>query len=168
MIAVTLKPVKTEDGVSEVVGTILILAVTVVLFSSIFVYVEQIPRATPPVQVYFSSSVHYSPSSDLIYENITDEGGSVILRDSTVLIIFIGSDVLRFPLDRLNVTSQEGHTSAYLEPGDTIHWSGSLANFNASQLKSLIQYAPTGQVLWQSSYSIPTTSFQGFIYDNKK
>ncbi|MGC8716329.1 MAG: type IV pilin, partial [Thermoplasmata archaeon] len=34
---------KKEKGISEVIGTILILAITVVLFSSIFYYVAVMP-----------------------------------------------------------------------------------------------------------------------------
>ncbi|MEM0167943.1 MAG: type IV pilin N-terminal domain-containing protein [Thermoplasmatales archaeon] len=144
-----LKPIRHENGVSEVFGTILIIAITVVLFSSIFVYVEQIPRATPPVQIYFNSEVGYSPSGTM-YENITDEGGSIVQISSVNLILLIGKEVLRFPLDELNVTPH----SNYLEPGDTIHFSYSLAGEQISSVESIIEYAPTGQVLWESSYSL--------------
>ncbi|MEM0138667.1 MAG: type IV pilin N-terminal domain-containing protein [Thermoplasmatales archaeon] len=146
-----LKSIRPENGVSEVVGTILIIAITVILFSSIFVYVEQIPRPTLPVQVYFSSEVSYS-ASDIMYENITDEGGSIVQLSSLTLVLLIGKDVLRFPLDELSVTP---HQSSYLEPGDTIHFSYSLAGEQISSVESIIEYAPTGQVLWESSYSVP-------------
>ncbi|MGC8645305.1 MAG: type IV pilin N-terminal domain-containing protein [Thermoplasmata archaeon] len=156
-----LKPVNEEDGVSEVIGTILILAITVVLFSAVFAYVDQIPKASSPVQVYFSSNLSYDHSTGVLYENVTDEGGSIILRNSTYFVVFTSNKVYRFSVGALNVTAQHSHHPSYLEPGDTLHWSSVLLPGGEvyGEFKTMIQYVVTGQVLWEASYnlsSLPT------------
>jgi flagellin-like protein len=48
-----------EKGVSDVIGTLLMLAITVTLFSSVFYYVSTLPP--PPSQIYSSFQVKYLP-----------------------------------------------------------------------------------------------------------
>ncbi|MVT12704.1 MAG: type IV pilin, partial [Euryarchaeota archaeon] len=49
--------IKREKGVSEVIGTLLILTITVVLFSSVFYYVATMPP--PQSRVYASFQASY-------------------------------------------------------------------------------------------------------------
>ena len=70
-----LKEIRREEAVSEVVGTILILAITVVLFAAIFFYVQQFPLANPSQQVTVYPEISYNPASGILYENITLKAG---------------------------------------------------------------------------------------------
>jgi len=154
-----LKQVRGEAGVSEVVGTILILAITVVLFTAVFAYVSQIPKTSSPVQIYFSSTLSYSNSTGIIYENVTDEGGNIVLRNNTDFIVMTAGNIYRFSSWDLYVTSQFPHPSSYLEPGDTIHWSSVLLDGKklSGELRTMIQYTITGQILWEATYNISST-----------
>ena len=59
---------KKEKGVSEVIGTLLILTITVILFSSVFYYVATMPP--PKSQVYASFQASYSINNEG-FANIT-------------------------------------------------------------------------------------------------
>lgn len=78
-------------GVSEIVGDILILAITVVLFTSIFFFVNTIP--TPNNQKYanFSASVEpfYSGSNpgNSYVLNITNQGGQSLQSSTTTVVV---------------------------------------------------------------------------------
>lgn len=86
-----------ESGVSEVIGTILILAMTVVLFSSIIIWVTNIP--TPTAQTRLDMESTMSP----VYNNLGVEIGV------NITIRHLGGDRL-FPLPtRIYVTSQRGN-----------------------------------------------------------
>src|SRR2546430_17645414 len=62
-----------EAGVSEVIGTILILAMTVVLFSSIIIWVSSIPVPTAQTRLDMESSMNpvYNTGGGEVGVNIT-------------------------------------------------------------------------------------------------
>ncbi len=79
-----------ESGVSEVVGTILILAMTVVLFSTIIIWVSSIP--TPVAQTRLDVQGTLTPKyvsgieqGDWI--NLTHEGGEALQPSTTVIYV---------------------------------------------------------------------------------
>ena len=79
-----------ESGVSEVVGTILILAMTVVLFSTIIIWVSSIPTPVAQTRVDIQSSL--IPQYDGGLEagdwiNLTHVGGESLPAGETVLYI---------------------------------------------------------------------------------
>ncbi len=80
-----------ESGVSEVVGTILILAMTVVLFSTIIIWVSSIPTPVAQTRVDIQSSLipQYGTGGNETgdWVNLTHEGGESLPAASTVLYI---------------------------------------------------------------------------------
>ncbi len=77
----------TRKGVSDIIGNLLILAITVTLFSSILMYVSSMPGPSEKVYSDFTStldirSTHY-------WVNITHQGGEVLEDYKTAIYIFI-------------------------------------------------------------------------------
>jgi len=84
-----------ESGVSEVIGTILILAMTVVLFSTIIIWVTNIP--TPSSQ----SRLDMESTMNPVYAGVTEIGVNITVRH-------LGGDRLQPGPTRVYVTSQRG------------------------------------------------------------
>ena len=83
-----------ESGVSEVVGTILILAMTVVLFSTIILWVSNIPTPVAQTRVDIAASLtpNYVLQGGLQVEqgdwvNMTHQGGESMLASTTAIYI---------------------------------------------------------------------------------
>ena len=84
-----------ESGVSEVIGTILILAMTVVLFSTIIIWVTNIP--TPTAQ----SRLDMESTMNPFYVGVVENGVNITVRH-------LGGDRLQPGPTRVYVTSQRG------------------------------------------------------------
>lgn len=82
-----------DSGVSEVVGTILILAMTVVLFSTIIVWVTSIPTPTAQTRVDLLgglSPLYNAGGSELgDWINITHQGGESMPAGTTVIYVLV-------------------------------------------------------------------------------
>ncbi|UCE80770.1 MAG: type IV pilin N-terminal domain-containing protein, partial [Methanobacteriota archaeon] len=75
-------------GVSEVVGNILILMITVVLFSSIVMYVNQIPVPETTTKADFAASVTFETAGTTTASLTVTHAGGVVL-DSAQTAVFI-------------------------------------------------------------------------------
>ena len=97
------KPVtlrRDRRGVSELIGTMLILGMTVVLFSSIIIWVNSFPAPTAAVRLDFEGSLSFDlDAANSQYANIT--------------VVHKGGDVLEYHTTRiyLRVTSLSGSTT---------------------------------------------------------
>ena len=79
-----------RQGVSEVIGTILTLAITVVLFSTIIVMVNMFPPPGDNVFTDFSASIKWIDGGGA-YIEVTQAGGTTMEFNSTRIIVSIGS-----------------------------------------------------------------------------
>jgi len=77
----------TRKGVSDIIGNLLILAITVTLFSSILMYVSSMPGPSEKVYSDFTSTLDIN--SDHYYVNITHKGGQVLEDYKTAIYLFI-------------------------------------------------------------------------------
>jgi FlaG/FlaF family flagellin (archaellin) len=75
-----------NKGVSDIVGNILILAITVTLFSTLFYWVGTLPSPTPSVSTQFTASI-ITTGSQISEITITDLGGSPLYNASTIIYI---------------------------------------------------------------------------------
>ncbi len=89
MVVLQRKTIDDEEGVSEVVGAILTLAITVVLFSSVFAGVQNL--SGPDREIHLSLEYDYEENSDAIYINLTHDGGEN-LEGSETAIYLSGTD----------------------------------------------------------------------------
>ncbi len=76
-----------RQGVSDIIGTILILAITVTLFSSIFFFVSTLPGPPAQSNSQFSASLGVSPAGHITDVNITYNTGPVLHNDSTAIYL---------------------------------------------------------------------------------
>ncbi len=65
-------------GVSDIIGTILILAITVTLFSSIFFFVNSLPGPTAQSTSQFTASTSVSSSGNYLFLNVSYTAGPVL------------------------------------------------------------------------------------------
>jgi FlaG/FlaF family flagellin (archaellin) len=70
---------RNDSGVSEVIGNILILMITVILFSSIIAFVQQMPVPEQVTKVDFSASITFSDNSRHANLTLVHAGGKVLL-----------------------------------------------------------------------------------------
>jgi hypothetical protein len=77
-------------GVSDVIGNLLILAITVTLFSSIFWFVSSMPGPSEKVYTDFSSSI--IPNDDGANISITNKGGEALENDRILIYLFDGDE----------------------------------------------------------------------------
>jgi len=89
---------RSEEGVSEVVGTILTLGITVVLFTGVFAAVTNLPEPQETTHVDFKAEI----DGQLL--NITHIGGSPLPSSSTSIFLLVGGSSYNFRLDDEKVT----------------------------------------------------------------
>lgn len=82
---------KDEGGVSEVVGNIMILGITVVLFSGIIAFVQQMPVPEQTTKADFVASLVFS--SNYRHANLTLEhaGGKVLSVDKVLILVTVNN-----------------------------------------------------------------------------
>jgi Archaeal Type IV pilin, N-terminal/FG-GAP-like repeat len=95
-----------EGGVSEVIGNILILMMTVVLFSGIIAFVQQMPVPEQSTKADFSASISFS--SNYRHANLTmvHAGGKVL--DSKIVKIVINVDNVNYAYNLSDDTGFSG------------------------------------------------------------
>ncbi|MEF8873328.1 MAG: CARDB domain-containing protein [Candidatus Thermoplasmatota archaeon] len=110
-----------DEGVAEVVGNILTLAVTVVIFTSVFAAVTQLEG--PDEEPHLEFDVEYEYTLDADYLNITHIGGkSLDLEDHTFIIVVDNdsvSDSATYEIEDGQVTTTSDDSSFTI--GEEVH-----------------------------------------------
>jgi len=162
---------KKEKGVSEVIGTLLILAITVTLFSSVFYYVSTIPTPTP--QVYSSFSYNYNINTNSTMDlTVTNTGGQALMLSSTQLMLVFqnnkGTKVITHMLSEKNFSSQIN--SSYFGVGKSFTYHSWWDNVSGiTYLTTIYVYLidkQNSQIVWYTVLqgSLPTVKVVGFSY----
>jgi len=87
-----------NKGVSEIIGTILMLAITVVLFSSIMVFVTNMPTPIMRPTADFLSSVTFTTTPTTSGTvTLTHNGGEALNDYETQLLVIVNNNVLPAP-----------------------------------------------------------------------
>ena len=85
------KRYKRKSAVSDILGNILILAITVTLFSTLFYWVSTIPSPPPSIKADFYTQLGLkqlsSGSVELTYIHIIDIGGNALYNSGTIIYI---------------------------------------------------------------------------------
>lgn len=158
-----------ESGVSEVVGTILILAITVVLFSVVILWVSTIPTPVAQSRLDIQSSlapiyVSGVETKDII--NLTHEGGEALNALSTVIYVTdvkpngaTTTDTLHLRLYVFNAALGKG--DGLIDGSDTIWNVGERWQYQNEAMRSSDNITVTivdmtkGLVLWTSPVNPP-------------
>lgn len=163
----------TRKGVSDIIGNILILAITVTLFTSILWFVSSMPGPAEKVYTDFASNTAYN-SNGTIWVNITHKGGATLESYRTNIYLIIGNEPRTLKLSDGLPTGSTGWTTgstwSYLmdEPeslttyisimvvdteANTVVWSSSLRGDNQSAMNNPI-FGDRGMT--------PTPTFSGY------
>ena len=76
-----------ESGVSEIIGNILILMITVILFSSIMAFVQNMPMPEQLTKATFSAGITFTANGTKANLTITHAGGSSMKTAQTMIIV---------------------------------------------------------------------------------
>lgn len=131
-----------EKGVSEVIGTILILAITVVLFATIFTYVQHIPSPQKSPELIIQSSISVVGNNTII--QLTDLSGNLFSSNSTYIDVFYNGAIKSIPIFEITRKQTFG-------PGDNLTLNLSaygIQVYNTSSLQLLIFSKQYNQILW--------------------
>ena len=74
-------------GVSEIIANLLILGITVTLFSSVLMFVTQMPPPKQEVYTDFSATTEIQPATGNCWINVTNKGGQVLSDFRTKIYI---------------------------------------------------------------------------------
>ena len=121
-----------RSAVSEILGNILILGITVALFTSVMAFVSAIPEPPEPVSATFDAQL----SSDIL--SITHTGGSDLLYGNVMIVVTADGRQSSFMLSEGSFSSAD---SSYLwKQGAT--WALNLTDFNGRFESSEDPYIP--------------------------
>jgi hypothetical protein len=141
-----------KDAVSEIVGTLLTVSVTVVLFSGIMFYVATMPQPKGSTSASFKGESAFYTSSGLTYAvvNITQMGGQALPgSDTRVMLMVDGTS--------RDLSLAQGNVSRDWVPGVT--WSCTVSVKSATvSIHGIIYQKSVGDVIWQGSVSDTTPS----------
>lgn len=109
----------TRKGVSEIIGNLLILAITVTLFTSILYFVSSMPGPAEKVYTDFSSNVALNPNGTA-WVNMTHKGGETLGDFKTNIYLFQDNQIKVLHIKDGIAGSQDWRTGAtwsYLASG---------------------------------------------------
>ncbi len=150
---------KKEKGVSEVLGSILILLITVMLFSTVFYYVSTMP--TPHQRIYAQFDANLKIEQDAngnYYLNITvkNVGGESLVDWRTMFIIVIDFTAKQHMLSWSNFSKQPFDKDGKFSQGESFYYNSSWDGFvypQVEDVKSLnvgvtLLDKNTGDIIW--------------------
>ncbi|MGC9059798.1 MAG: CARDB domain-containing protein, partial [Thermoplasmata archaeon] len=132
-----------RSGISEVIAQILILAITVTLFSTIFMWVQAMPPPQSAPKTELKASLEIKGAGPFTYYiNMTHLNGEPLFNHSTKIYITVISDNSVYTL---NIT--DGIAKNTLEPGDV--WSWSVSKTFVSDVTITIVNTVKNLIVWQ-------------------
>lgn len=148
-----------DSGVSEIIGDILILGITVVLFTSIFFYVSAIP--TPSSQTY--ADFHATVSGDVpygattvAYLNITHLGGQSLNAATTSIVVQVNQTATVYLMVQGNAVNSAGRLIPWTSSswGANQVWSVNSTGVNSGSVVSVtIINKASNSVVWSTVLS---------------
>ncbi|MCK4717378.1 MAG: type IV pilin N-terminal domain-containing protein, partial [Thermoplasmata archaeon] len=145
-------------GVSEIIATILTLAITVVLFSTLFIWVDNLQGPLEPSYADFEST--YATSGANGYLNITHYGGEVLeswYTEIRILNATTGALVARMSI------VDGGIADGAWNIGET--WQGVISSFPANSTMILeIMDVSKGVIVWNSRIGEDSDAVKPIVY----
>ena len=148
---------KDESGVSEVVGSILTLSITVVLFSSIFGAVSMLETPERSTYVDFEADIEFNTDISRSYINITNKGGHELdTYTSNIYLVLNDVDTTSFSFsdDEIRLSGDNGDEWELKEKLTMEFDSASKVTvdelFTADNIEIVIVNQNTNRVIWRS------------------
>lgn len=140
---------RSEKGVSEVLGTILTLGITVVLFTSVFAAVNNLPEAEASPHVDFDAEIDVE--DELL--SITHLGGGTLPAEATSVFIVVDTTSYNYPLDSEEVFIENDEERWRIN--EKIMIDISEVEITTREIEILIIDQNTRKVLWNSYVTSP-------------
>ena len=137
---------KSRSGVSEIIGNLLILAITVSLFSGVLFFVSNMPAPQDSTFGDFSSKVALTTNGALetLWVNITHKGGQILTTSTTGIIIYVNNVPTQY-----HISDSATNLSGQWKPGDI--WSKKFTSIaNGSTVSVIVTDLSTNSIVWQS------------------
>lgn len=133
----------TRKGVSDIIGNILILAITVTLFTSILWFVSSMPGPAEKVYTDFTKAVSFDQANGTAYISITHKGGASLESYRTNIYLFIDNTPQTLHLTDGKITSPSWST------GTTWTWEQTGLSANPA-ISVMIVDTEANTVVWTS------------------
>jgi hypothetical protein len=138
-----------RSGVSEIIGNLLILAITVSLFSGVLFYVESMPAPQNQTSGDFKAQTGISGSN--LYINITHQGGQTLNGSATNIYLFKNN----VPTT-LSISSSNPSIGSNWNIGNV--WSYIMTGYTSTMTVSLMIVDKTSNsIVWQATLAGNTT-----------
>ena len=152
---------KKEGGVSEVLGSILVLLITVLLFSTVFYYVSSMPTPNPKIYAQFDANLEIEQdASGQYYLNITvkNVGGEALMDWRTMFIVVIDFTAKQHMLSEAPLASQPFDSDGKFSQGESFYYNSSWDGFNYTDESAIrildisvtLYDKNTGDIIWSS------------------
>jgi FlaG/FlaF family flagellin (archaellin) len=140
---------KGHNAVSEIIGNLLVLAITVTMFSGVLVFVMNMPPPQDRTISDFNAQTGVSGTS--LYVNITHEEGQPLSDSSTNIYVF-KNDVS----STLNISSSTSSIGQDWNIGEV--WSYIVPGYDSSvAVRIMIVDKTTNSIVWQTTLAGTTT-----------
>jgi len=148
-----------RKGVSDVIATLLILAITVTLFSTIFVWVQTLPPPTGKryVEITGESGVgEVSPGQYRYYVNLTHKGGEALSKNMVTIVISLPDITPTPPTFVRTISDSLVPLGDFWDSGETWRWNttGTYTKPDSNVTVTVIDTVKN-QILWQGSIPGP-------------
>ncbi|MGD9962788.1 MAG: type IV pilin, partial [Thermoplasmata archaeon] len=155
-----------ESGVSEIIGNILILMITVVLFTSIMMFVNQLPVPEMTTKADFSAAVTFDDGGTTATLTVTHIGGATMEAADTILLVSIDGVTYDYTLSEdVNFTQDEWSAG--------VQWIGEFTGTTySSAITVTIVDGVTHNAVWVSEVSggmglTPPNVLQRYVDSNR-
>ena len=140
-----------QEAVSEIIGTLLIVAITVILFSTVLFYVAQIPAPKSSTNVDFGTNALVITNGTAPVE-ITFQGGQTLYESNTkIVIIFNETNVASYLL------SDDPSIGSEWTTGET--WTKNLTGVTIStSVRVMVLDTASNSVVWESKMPLEVES----------
>lgn len=144
---------RSRSGVSDIIGNLLILAITVTLFSSIMFYVANMPEPAQATFTDLEPSLSNIQDDSTIWVNVTHKGGQTLKGWSTGIYIFVnGTLVPELGID-------DGGIGEDWKTGEVWRYKVPFAN-EITGLSIMIVDKDTNSIVWQTDLLGGVTNIQ--------
>ena len=141
---------KSKGAVSEIIGNLLILAITVSLFTGVLFFVTNMPP--PQDQTLSDFSAQTGSSGSNFYMNITHKGGQTLNNSRTNIYLFENN----VPTT-LQITSSNPSIGSDWNIGEV--WTYKINNYNAGMtVRLMIVDKTTNNIVWQATLAGNSTN----------
>ncbi len=158
---------KKEGAVSEVVGSLLILAITVMLFSTVLIYVSDLPTPEAKISADFEAQLDIGVSN---FGNITvtSRGGESLDLWRTTFIFNINDDAYQHRLDSSVFNGQTSLADGKFSIGESFYYNSSWDSETIGANDKVAIYLfdeTTGNIVWYSALQGILTDWKPKILD---